>query len=167
MNKGNSVVGIILIVLGGLFLADRYTNFHFASIELLWPLFVLIPGLMFEAGYFSKRDNPGLLVPGGILTVIGGTFLFSTFTNWHYSYYTWPMYLLAVSFGLFQLYWFGKKEKALLIPIGILAFVALSAYVRMLTNLWIFNILRADFVFPVVLILVGILILFKNNNKRA
>lgn len=167
MNKGNSIIGVILITIGALFLVDKYTTLNFMNMTMLWPLFVLIPGLMFEIGYFTKRDNPGLLVPGGILTVIGATFFVSTVTNWQFSIYMWPMYLIAVAFGLFQLYWFGKKEKALLIPIGILSFISLSAYMQMLMNLSIFKIIRTDFAFPVLLIGIGVLILVSNNKKSG
>jgi hypothetical protein len=34
-----------------------------------------------------------------------------------YSGVTWPVYLLATAFGLFELWLFGGKEKALLIPV--------------------------------------------------
>ena len=91
-----------------------------ALLSRFWPaLFLLLPGLLFHYNYFSgNRRNPGVLVPGGILLVLGLVFQFNMlFGGWDI---TWPLIIFSVAFGLFELYIFGDREKGLLIPVGIL-----------------------------------------------
>lgn len=114
------LVGLLLILIGGFSLITYIFHLNNELIHHLWFLCVLIPGLYFEMNYFQTRKNPGQLVPGGILTVIGLLFCFEILTRWDYSNYTWPIYLLAVAFGLFQLYLYDHQDKGLLIPITIL-----------------------------------------------
>jgi hypothetical protein len=103
MNNRNMSWGIFLILIGGILLVGRLFDFQIYDWNYFWPIFVLIPGLMFEAGYFLSGKAPGLLVPGGIMTTIGVLFFFESYTNWQFSSITWPIYILSVSIGLYQL----------------------------------------------------------------
>lgn len=165
MNRKGAFWGVLLIAIGCLLIINRTFNINFFSIGNFWPLFILIPGLMFEASYFISRKNPGVLVPGGILTTIGLLFFFEIMTNWALAEYTWPVYILAVAIGLFQLYLFSGRPSGLLIPVFILTAVASIAFLGMIFG----NILAwIDFslVFPIIFILLGILILFKGIGKK-
>ena len=71
MKGKNYFWGIILILIGVMAIFNNLFDFQFFRISRLWPIFVLFLGLSFEAGYFSRGREPGLLVPGGILTTIG------------------------------------------------------------------------------------------------
>ncbi len=158
MDKRNISLGTGLILLGALLFANQYLDLDFFSMEKLWPVFVLIPGLVFQISFFASGRNPGLLVPGGILTTIGMLFFFETYTNWHFSEYTWPVYIFAVAVGLFQLYLFGGRHAGLLIPVGILTLVSGMCFAMMIFgNLltWI----NYSTVLPAVLILAGVLVL--------
>lgn len=166
MKKTNSFWGVVLIVVGLVVLADRYTVFELPGIGQLWPLFLLVPGLVFEASYFSTRKNPGILVPGGILTILGGLFLFEIVTKWNYVMYTWPVYLLAVAFGLIQLYIFDKRDSGLLIPIAILVVVALSSYTSLIWGWSIVHVIRLKWIFPIALIIAGIIIFIQNKKVK-
>lgn len=126
MQKSNYIWGILMIVLGGLLLTENLFNFNIFSPMLFLPILMLGLGLSFEAGYFMNRKSPGLLVPGGILTTIGLLYFFEVITNWQFADLTWPIYVLSVAIGLFQLYLFSGRPKGLLIPIFILLAVALS-----------------------------------------
>jgi hypothetical protein len=165
MYKRNLTLGIILILIGAFSILNQFFNLKLFSMSTLWPLFILIPGLLFEFGYFSSRRDPGLLVPGGILTTIGALFLFETFTGWRFAAYSWPVYPLAVAIGLFQLYIFGRHEKGLLIPVTILTAVSVFSFTSMVFKelLWWFD---TNLIFPAVLILTGLLILFSNRNGK-
>ncbi|HEX2753847.1 MAG TPA: hypothetical protein VHM48_00190 [Candidatus Limnocylindrales bacterium] len=70
-NRGGMILGIVLIALGGLFLADRVVGFDLADAG--WPLFVIIPGvLVFAWGLtMTGREGVSLAVAGGITTVVG------------------------------------------------------------------------------------------------
>lgn len=162
MDKRNIYLGTALILVGALLFSNQFFNYNFFSMEFFWPVFVLIPGLVFEASFFVSGRNAGLLVPGGILTTIGLLFFFETFTNWRFAEYTWPVYILAVAIGLAQLYLFGIRQRGLLVPIFILTLVAVVSF-AMLVFGGIFSWLNYSMVLPVVLILIGLYILVGKN----
>ena len=166
-NKGTAIVGSILMVLGVLFLLDNLgifsINFGFNDIGWLfgnfWPLFLIIPGLVFHFAYFSSRaGDAGLLVPGGILLVIGLTCQVSMLTGWWS--YLWPGYILAVAFGLFELYVFGNRDKGLLIPVFILGGLSLIFFSMSLGSIYWLR----TFLVPAILIIGGAMIIFKNRR---
>ena len=72
MNKSGKVLGGILIVLGILFLMKnldifaRSGNFSISAPYCqFWPLFLLLPGLLFHYGYFRETgETRGCLCPG-------------------------------------------------------------------------------------------------------
>jgi hypothetical protein len=168
-NRGNLFLGIILVVIGVLFLMR---NFGIAGFQVLnigyiisrfWPfIFLMIPGLAFHFAYFSgNRRDAGILVPGGILLIIGITLqLSSSFGIWHL---IWPGYILAVAVGLFELYLFGNHDKGLLIPVIILAALSLFFFASMSFR-WYFGIDLRRLLVPSILIAVGLLIVFKRPS---
>ena len=127
--------------------------------ENLWPLFVLVPGLCFEATWFTTRKAPALLVPGGILTVIGMLFFFEIATGWRFSEYTWPVYIIATAVGLFQLNIFSGKPKGLLFVISILSIVAGTSFLVMILGALV-HVAQYNFIVPLALIMIGAFILF-------
>jgi hypothetical protein len=164
MRRKNYLGGIILILIGVGAILKSVFNIHLFTISQLWPIFVLIPGLSFEVGYFSRGKEPGLLVPGGMLTTIGTLFFFETFTNWHFAKYTWPVYPLAVAIGLFQLYLFGGRKRGLLVPVFILTTVSVIAFATMLFGN-IFYWINTSLIIPVIFIISGVYMLIKNFSK--
>lgn len=161
MRRNNMFWGILLIVFGILILINRIYGIHLISINYLWPLFILIPGLSFELGYFSRRRDAGLLVPGGILTTIGLLFLFQTYTNWRLAEIIWPICVLSVAIGLLQLYVFGHRHLGLLIPVFILGCIGGIGLVSILFGAFL-PWLNYNLLLPIVFILLGIYILLKN-----
>jgi len=154
MKKINYIVGLSLLFIGVLLIL---TNFGVIEIkwENLWPLFLLIPGIVFELSYFIYRKDAGLLVPGGILITYGLLFLFNIIYGWRLMEDLWPIFLLGVAIGLFQLYLFGGREKRLLIPIGILGVIFLFFLIN--------NLFFIDFglLVGIILVVIGIWIIFK------
>ncbi len=165
MRGKNYFGGIILIIIGVAAILNNIFNIRFFTMSQLWPMFVLIPGLSFEAAYFSRGREPGLLVPGGILTTIGTLFFFETFTNWHFAEYTWPIYLLAVAIGLFQLYLFGGRKRGLLVPVFILTAISVIAFVTMLVGN-VFYWVNTSLIIPIIFISMGVYILVENFSKQ-
>ncbi len=164
MRGKNYVLGIILIFIGVGSILSNILNIRLFTISQFWPIFVLIPGLTFEQSYFSRRKDPGLLVPGGILTTIGTLFFFETFTNWHFTEYTWPVYLLAVAIGLYQLYLFGGRKRGLLVPVFILTTISVIAFANMLFNN-VFYWVNTSLVIPIIFIAIGVYMVSKNFDK--
>ena len=165
MRGKNYFGGIILIIIGVAAILNNIFNIRFFTMSQLWPMFVLIPGLSFEAAYFSRGREPGLLVPGGILTTIGALFFFETFTNWHFAEYTWPIYPLAVAIGLFQLYLFGGRKRGLLVPVFILTTISVVAFITMLVGN-VFYWVNTSLIIPIIFISMGVYILVENFSKQ-
>lgn len=164
MKNKNYTLGLILVALGLLGIISKIYRIEFFGMRTMWPLFIFIPGLCFEVSYYTNKKNPGILVPGGILTTIGALFLFETFTRWRFSNFTWPIYTLAVAIGLFQLYWHGGKKKGLLIPVGILGGVSIVSFWTMIFGNT-FSWLNKSIIFPIFLLAIGLYILFGKGNK--
>lgn len=129
MNK-NVLFGLILIILGAcLFLKGEVNWGHETLFTYFWASIFVIPvGVLFHWLYFSmaNRRGVGLLIPGGIITTAGIVCQISMlFNSW---YYMSPGFILAVAVGLFEFYWFGGRNKWLLIPINILTVLSLMFY---------------------------------------
>ena len=154
MKKINYLFGLFLLFIGVLLILA-----NFGVIEIvwdnLWPLFLLIPGIVFELSYFIYRKDAGLLVPGGILITYGLLFLVNVIFGWHLMEDLWPIFPLGVAMGLFQLFLFGGREKGLLIPVGILGAISLFFLIN--------NLLFVDFrlLVGILLVVIGIWIIFK------
>lgn len=153
--------GIVLLVIGAI-LAFSALGLVTISIFYLWPLFMIVPGLLFHVRFFMnpKQEHAGLLVPGGVLTVIGSLFLFCNFFGWGMMGALWPFFLLGPAVGLFELYWFGGRTPGLLVPVTILTVLALL-FLGV-------NVLSGTFggVLGIVLVLVGIYALFGKSKNR-
>jgi len=158
MKRSSTFPGILLITAGVLLLASNLGIFKF-NWAFIWPLFLLGPGLTFELSYFATRRNPGVLVPGGILTLYGLFFYFNMITNWSFMDSLWPIFILGPGLGLFQLYLFGGRDRGVLIASSILGFISLSFLTFTLFGF------AADFIGPGALILFGLLILTKNRKR--
>lgn len=96
----------------------------------LWPSMFVIPlGLFFHWMYFSLLGGrtPGLLVPGGVLITAGVVCQIAMVTDgWGYM---WPGFIFAAAVGLFELYFFGGRNKWLLIPINILTVLSAMFFI--------------------------------------
>jgi hypothetical protein len=160
MKSSNIVIGSLFIIFGILLGISMITDIKFE----LWPFFVLIPGLIFEVSYFRsrKKSDPGLLVPGGILTVIGLLFFFQTLSGWKFINNSWPVFMLAVAVGLFQLYIFGGREKGLLVPVGILA----GLFVIFTVSSFEFLQDYSKYIGPIIIVIVGAIIMLKGKRKK-
>lgn len=173
MNRTGKTIGGIFILIGIMFLLK---NFHI--FEPLWSvfdlgfilsrfwaaIFIILPGIMFHSGFFSgNRRNPGLLVPGGILLVTGAALqIGALFGGWNI---IWPAFIFAPAFGLFELYYFGNREKGLLIPVGILT--GLSALFFLSFSLGkLISFSTRPFVLPLILIGIGVAVLCKGKSKK-
>lgn len=163
MNRNsNIVIGVVLIIMGVLFLMSNlgYLNFSWSYV---WPLALLVPGLYMHFAFFTGIDrNPGILVPGGILTTYGALFYANVFFGWRIMAELWPLFLLGVAIGLFELYLFGNHDKGLLIPVGILGGIGASALLRSYVRIDL-----KDYLIPAILIILGIAIITGKGVKRS
>lgn len=167
MSNEKSSIGFILIVIGLLGLWGHFVGFGDLNWGNLWPIFVLVPGILFELSFFSGKSSAGVLVPGGILTTIGLLFFFETFTNWRFSGSTWPVYIFAPAVGLFQLYLFDKpRNNGLLIPVGILSVVGGMSFLGIsIDGLWDL-LFHNSLVWPIALVVIGIVIVLVQSTSK-
>jgi len=88
-------VGILLVILGFLFLLETFDIMDFRSVfSNWWPLILIVIGLVKLRG----RDKTG----GAILLVVGLAFLSATLdiVNWHSIFRFWPLILVLVGISL-------------------------------------------------------------------
>jgi len=167
MKKNNYFIGLLLIAIGALALVLRFFGikiFEFNTYD-FWVFIVLLVGLSFELGFFLSGSKPGLLIPGGIITTIGLLFMFEVSTNWYFAEYTWPVYILSVAIGLFQMYLFSKRPKGLLIASSIIGGVAAFSMACIVFS-QITSILNPGLFIPIALIAAGIALFFSGSAAR-
>ena len=102
--RGNLVAGIVLIALGALFFALNLIPGIDA--RKTWPLILVVLGVGFCLPAFiwpkSRENLAGLFIPGFILIVLGGIFLFCTLTQrWVIWAIAWMLIPASVGLGLF------------------------------------------------------------------
>lgn len=157
--KGNLIFGGILVTVGAILLLARLDVLDFGKIIAnYWAfLFIIIPGLLFHYGFWAGgKKEPGLLVPGGILLVIGLTLQLSySFELWDI---LWPGYILAVAVGLFELYLYGTRDKGLLVAVGILGGLSLIFFISFSLGGIIGSGLR-KIILPCILIALGLIVI--------
>ncbi|MGN7414963.1 hypothetical protein [Paenibacillus sp. SAF-068] len=127
-----TILAPVLILLGVYLILNQGGSLGPGTIfATFWPTLFVIPlGLFFHWLYFSMIGRGvGLLVPGGLLLTVGIVCQIAMlFNNWGTM---WPGFILAVAVGLFELYWFGGRNKWLLIPINILTVISLLFFAVM------------------------------------
>jgi len=167
MNINRSAfIGPILIVFGIFLFLKGDVLFHTSSIfKYFWPTLFVIPlGVFFQWLYFFvlNRRGVGLLVPGGILLTAG---IVSQIAMLLDSWGTmWPGFIFAVVVGLFQLYWFGGRNKWLLIPINILGVLSLLFFAVFSIGAFFGSLFGSQPIIAGALIFAGLVIMFMRRN---
>jgi hypothetical protein len=103
-NYGLLMPASILLVIGLLFL--YCSLFEWDAMENLWPVFILAPAVGFIAMYFGGEREKGLLIPAGILSVIGLLFLFMSSGLGDF----WPLFLIAAGVLLIAMDMVSRKK---------------------------------------------------------
>jgi len=161
------VIGPLLVLLGAYLLLNPGGVLSPGQlIGYFWASMFIIPlGVFFHWLYFqvNSRKGVGLLVPGGILLTVGIVCQISMLTGgWEYM---WPGFIMAPAIGLFELYWFGGRNKWLLIPINILMILSMLFFmVFTIGSLFSVKIFGQPFL-AIVLILGGAVMLIRNPRK--
>ena len=131
-----------------------YIEFDFRDV---WPVFVILAGAGFWIGFLQDRKNTGLLMPGSILTIYGLMFFYCSMNGWGYMSDLWPGFIIGPGIGFFMMYLLGEKEKGLLVPASILTGIGVLFFISH-SGIWRY--------WPVALIIVGIVLIVKNQIKR-
>lgn len=126
-------LGFVLVVTGGLFLADQLLETHLMSI--FWPLLVVLFGITFIVGMiFAGKKGAGLGIPGAIITTSGILlFIQNTFDLWITWTYAWALLISATGVGLLLMNIYLKKSTlrkiaGWIIGIGLTLFVLFGVF---------------------------------------
>jgi len=164
-NLPKVLIGIFFIVIGLLAILG-VANIIELSWKFFWPFFVIIPGIGFESAFFAAkrkgtRVDPGILVPGGVLTTVGTLLLINSIFDFAPMQYLWPIFILAPAVGLFQLYIFGGRDRGVLFASGILTVISTIFLMISLASIPAFSYFLAA-----VFIAVGIYLIFITIKKK-
>jgi hypothetical protein len=108
MAKNNYSLGLILIVLAVVLLLGKLGVIGFLG-NLFWPIFILLPGILFHILYFSRILPVGVLVPGGMLVTYSILFFYCNVFGWSSMAYLWPGFIFGVAVGLYELHIFNRS----------------------------------------------------------
>jgi hypothetical protein len=109
MAKNNYSFGLILIVLAVVLILGKLGVIGFLG-NLFWPIFVLLPGLLFHILFFSRILPVGVLVPGGMLVTYSILFFYCNVFGWSSMTYLWPGFIFGVAVGLYELHIFNRSN---------------------------------------------------------
>lgn len=154
----NIFLAILFIILGVSGLLKEIFRINIWGALSFWNIAILAIGLYFEWYYFRTRTGPGILVPGAVLTVIGLFEIVKDLLGLGFVFFSAGE--IGTAIGLFQLYWFGTRNKYLLIPVVILLVAGIEDL--SLRVLWWLN---HTVLWCVVLVVLGIYFLINRDEK--
>lgn len=170
MKSKNTLLGALLVIIGGILLVAKYLfNSSFLSLgpNDYWPMIILLIGVGFELAHYITMRVPAFLVPGGILITIGLLFFFEVFTDWKFSGYTWPVYIISVAVGLFQFYIAtGRRYKGVLIALSIISGIAAICIFVILYKVML-GVFDFGFIIPALLIICGVIMLLRKGDSTG
>jgi hypothetical protein len=173
--RGNIILGVILVTTGLLAVAARQAGVDL--LEVGWPAFVIVPGVLLFVGalFIGGRPGIGLAVPGGIVTVTGLVLAFQNSTGaWETWAYAWALVAPGgVGLGLFLFGLLtGQREVASaglpVLATGLGLFFAFGFFFEGLLNLSGGRFAGFDAVFAGGLVVLGVIVLaFGLTSPRA
>lgn len=163
MSDNNKLTtGIFILAAGIIILLGKWGVFSFL-LKTLWPLLLLIPGIILHLWHFYRKGSAELLLVGGILVVYSIIFFIGIIGGWGTLKYIWPGFILGIAVGLFEYDRFGRRYQqgvlAGALILGVLSIVLLSL------SLFTWSLI---YVLAIILIIGGIyLIIARGNTGRG
>jgi len=168
--ESRPVLAMGLIGLGVLVFIGQLTGFG-GMIGSLWPLFVMVPGLIFlYFAYTGDKKTAGLAVPGTVITGTGLILFYQNLTgHWESWAYIWTLYPLFVGLALrFMAQRTGdegtQKASRILMRIGAIGFMVGAIFFELMIfgNGGIFG----NWALPVLLVAIGGFMLMSGKNRH-
>jgi len=159
MTKGEKrqiIPGLILILVGLLFLLDNFNLIYFDWGK-VWTWAMILVGVAFWLGFLADRRKIGLIMPGTVLLTIGVIFYLDA-NSWADMDNLWPFFMLAPAFGFYAMFLFGKRDRGLLVPATILTIIGTIFLMTTIPGL--------IFIMAILLIGIGVLIIVTSGRKN-
>jgi hypothetical protein len=164
-----TLVGLLLIVLGVLFLIGRMIS---VDVErLAWPFFVIAPGVLVFFFSLARGNQAGerLAMVGSAVTMVGTILLFQNTVDYFQSWaYAWAL-VFPTSVGVGQIIYGSIKNRADMSAtgrrravVGIIIFVALAVFFEFVIGFGGRGIGLGPLGWPVVLIVLGVMLVVGN-----
>ena len=165
------VAGILLILLGALFMVLQFIDFDFWGE--LWPFIIIGVGLLFFVAMFvSGRGNGALAIPGSVITMVGLILLFhNTFGFWETWAYAWTLIVVAAGIGINIFGRYTNQDKArqsggIVARIGLVLFILFGIFFELFIGLTgVFE--GSSLLWPVLLILLGVYLLLARSGLMS
>lgn len=146
MSKNQYAVGLLFLAVGLVILLGKLGLFAFIGTN-IWPLFVLIPGILMHVLFFGRLLPAFMLIPGAILTINALIFFFCIAFGWSYMQFMWPFFIFGVAVGLYEYHLFEMSHPKFPLTVAIiLALVAASFFVIMVFWGWGMYIIAAGLI---------------------
>ncbi|ULO08851.1 hypothetical protein H1230_08760 [Paenibacillus sp. 19GGS1-52] len=159
-SKNDIKLGVFIAAAGIVILFGKLGVFGFLG-RALWPLVILIPGLLLHVLFFSRRSSATVLIPAGILTVYGILFGLCNTWGWGLMKHLWPLLLLGIAVGLYEYSLYASRR---------IGGLSATAFIMGLLSLvlFIFSLLGtgALYVLGAVLIAAGIWLITGRGKSR-
>jgi hypothetical protein len=166
-NRANMIVSLILIGLGALILLGQVLR-----IGALWPLFIIVPGLMFFVGMaFGGKAAGPLAIPGSIVTMVGLILLVQSWLQHFESWiYAWTLIPAAVGIGLvIHGKWSGDDRSIRtgrrVMTIALIVFLVVGAFFELIVHLS--KAPLGGYLWPLLMIGVGVYLLMRRGGQHA
>ncbi|WP_316246796.1 hypothetical protein [Paenibacillus ihumii] len=163
MSDNNKLMtGILILAAGIIILLGKWGVFSFLG-KALWPLILLIPGILLHLWVFARRASSELLLPAGILVVYSILFFIGIIGGWTFLFHKlWPAFILGIAVGLFEYYAYASQRQS-----GMLLTAVVLAAVSVILLGW--SVFSISFVYLLAIVLIAAgawLILARGNSGR-
>jgi hypothetical protein len=145
--------------------------FHFSFWRILWPMFVITPGLLLFMGMAAGgRQAAPLSIPGSIVTMTGLILLFDSITGYWRSWaYAWTL-IFPTAVGIGLLIYESRtgpetrrRSGRTWLTVGLFMFIALGAFFELI----VFRGRGAGLAWSILLIVAGLYLLFRRSGAPA
>ena len=165
MRRGNLVLGIVLVVLGALFLVAALLG---AGVwRVVWPFLIIVPGLVFFLlMVVAGKEAGALAIPGSIVTIAGLILLYqNVFHHWVSWAYLWTL-VSPTGVGVGLLIWglWSNRESIaragwIVAKVGFALFVVFGLFFELILNISGGGMARLFW--PILVILFGLYLLIQ------
>lgn len=173
-NRPRLIIGVILVLLGIFFLFGEFLDqvFHIRINQYVWPLTILVPGVLIYLMAFITDVKAGrnLITVGSIISAVGFLLFVQNLTGWWATWaYAWAL-IFPTSIGLGQML-FGLlrqqddllREGWRLTRIGLVILLVGVVFFELLIGISGFRFFGLrGFCFPALLVIFGLVVIFRN-----